>query len=96
MASGGLLKVDYDNLSLLSNTLTECVEFMSDDKNATSLLADAVGDARLAHKLNEFTDSWSIHRKKIAQDLESLRVNVDEVATQFETVDSELAAGLEG
>jgi hypothetical protein len=94
VAGSGLLRVDYDDLSTLDTKLTHIVGSMKNDNHTTSDLAAAVGDARLADKINEFGHSWSIHRGQITEELEWMRDKVREISDGFKGTDTDLAAGL--
>ncbi|MBG6056294.1 hypothetical protein IWX81_002726 [Salinibacterium sp. CAN_S4] len=96
MAGGGLLRVDYGDLSLLEGRLTQIVSSMKSDNHTTSDLAAAVGDPRLAGKITEFGDSWSVHRGQISEEIEWMRDKVREISDGFATTDGDLADGLKG
>lgn len=90
------LRVDYDDLQLLSSRLDRAIDQMHDDSSTMSSIAGAVGDGDLAGKIRDFADSWSVHRGNIRENVSWLQGQVDRIATELKARDDELANGLRG
>ena len=90
------LRIDYDELQLLGTRLSRAIDQMKDDTSTMSTIAEAVGDGDLAGKIRDFADSWSTHRGNIRENLVWLRDQVEQISSEFEARDDELANGLRG
>lgn len=92
--SASQLKVDYDQLTSLETRLNSAADNMRDDRQTMEALASAVGDAKLADRIRDFSSDWSINRANIRENVEWLREKVAMIADELESLDSELAKGL--
>jgi predicted nucleic acid-binding Zn-ribbon protein len=88
------LKVDYDQLSTLHQRLQTASDNMRDDSHTMQELASAVGDERLADKIRDFGQDWSVHRADIRENIGWLNDKVKQIADELEKIDGDLAAGL--
>jgi uncharacterized protein YukE len=94
--ANGQIKVDYESLADLSTKLTTALDTIGRELEDSVVLSAHCGDARLGVKIVSFGQSWNKHRFDIRDTLEWLRDSVDNIQTQLESVDTELAAGLNG
>lgn len=60
----------------------------------TDRLADAVGHAGLAERVQVFADNWDYRRGELADQLATVRDNLANIIEGFAAVDQELAAAL--
>lgn len=60
----------------------------------TDRLADAVGHAALAERVQVFADNWDYRRSELADQLGTVRDNLATIVDGFATVDQKLAAAL--
>ena len=57
-------------------------------------LADAVGHAGLAERVQAFVDNWDHRRSELVENLTTVRDNLDAIVTGFSEADRELARAL--
>ncbi|WP_166865924.1 hypothetical protein [Salinibacterium sp. ZJ70] len=92
--SGTRIRLDYESLQELSKNLKFVVDVMSRDTEMGIGVGGVVGRADLAGAANSFRDSWDKRRLELRDQFEWLQESVENIATQFATVDKDLASGL--
>ncbi len=92
--SGEQMRVDYDRLADLEQNLSTAVRVVGREFENMAALSFAVGDNQLAHRTNQFRDSWDKKRIEIVDNLEWLRDSVMNIRTQLADTDAALASGL--
>lgn len=66
----------------------------SEATDRSDRLADAVGHAALAERVQQFVDNWDHRRSELAEQLATVRDNLAVIVEGFAATDQELAAAL--
>lgn len=90
------LRIDLEQL----NTAAKTAGRVRHDLEATShdyqSLVESVGHSRLGRVVAGFSSSWSIHRKHLLSDVQTLCCSIEAARDDFQAVDKAAAGGSEG
>jgi hypothetical protein len=93
-ALGERLKVDLDRVREVTASLEEIKREFDAAEGITDGYRGSIGSGRLADKLDEFSDNWRIHRKRLTEDLQTFTEWSRAAVDAYKGVDDELAKAL--
>jgi hypothetical protein len=87
--------VDYTLLQQVDKTLKDLMNQFQNIQAQEQGYAWAYGSGDIAGAMNDFAGNWSYHRGQIVKSMASLSENVEEVMTETQKYDSDMAKQLQ-
>jgi hypothetical protein len=91
---GSDLKVDYQLLESVSNTMTGLTNELQNMESGYSGYDWALGSGDVAGAMGSFAGNWAYHRGQILNNMGNLNNMVQEAAKEFKKTDSTLSSAL--
>ncbi|MFB7247670.1 hypothetical protein ACFCYX_35005 [Streptomyces populi] len=89
------LKADTQRIRECSRALQRIYHSFTDRANPAEDFSPAeLGNQRIVDAFDEFASNWKIHRKDLAEQIETLGTITWEAAKSYDAIDAELAAAL--
>lgn len=91
---GDRLKVDLDQVRAAAAAIEQIKREFDAAEGITDGYRGSIGSGRLANRLDEFSDNWRIHRKRMTEDLQKFAEWSRAAADAYHGIDEELAKAL--
>jgi uncharacterized protein YukE len=89
------LKVDVERLRQCASQLSRVQsEFSHHADPADGYSERELGSSKITGVFNDFGDNWSIHRKKLLEEIQTLGTSLEAAADAYSEVDTKLADAL--
>lgn len=88
------LKLDMTELGALKGQIQTVFDILNDSSLFKDDTANAVGNARLAAKIHEFSDNWNDRREDVVERLGYVNDSIEKIRSQFGLVDAQLYTAL--
>jgi predicted DNA-binding protein YlxM (UPF0122 family) len=89
------IKVDYDFLSQLSNSLFALIDEFQGALDEEDKTGHAWGQLNANLSMNDFADNWTVSRNTMVDSLKSFRDNLDRIRQAWSDADPQLAQSLQ-